>query len=83
MEITLTNSPRFFYCFSVPYTLNFFIAERIRHLEKQRKCCSGPGIFGLLLLLGSVFQWSKPATYNGPKFILSKPEILVPDVVSN
>lgn len=52
-------------------------------MEKQRKFCSGPGIFGLLLLLGAVFQCSKPAVYDGPKFILSNPEILVPEIVSN
>ncbi|MBU0710362.1 hypothetical protein KJ762_05415 [bacterium] len=38
----------------------------------------------LILLFGSpFFQCSKPASYDGPKFILQNPQTLIPNIVSN
>lgn len=83
MKIATGNSERFFYCFSALYTLNFFIAERTKFLGKQRNIYSGSGILGILLLSCAIFQCDKPEVYRGPKFILSKPKILIPNIISN
>ncbi|HDP68076.1 MAG TPA: hypothetical protein ENN20_06185, partial [Candidatus Marinimicrobia bacterium] len=52
-------------------------------MGKQRNIYSGLGIFGILLLSCAILQCDKPEVYRGPKFILSKPEILIPNIISN